>query len=226
MLKRGIATGVWLIFFTSLATGRPAWAKPADLPSNHQHECECGDDEKPRKFSIELGINSKGIIFNIDVGKVEPEPTPVIDAFLPAFVEHWLQHAGDALMRPERTWTMEHLLRLAQAVGSTPATQMTGATGPAPLTEKELQARQLFEMAEVYRRTGRHEAARQCYQRVHLAAPTSRWGRSAVERIQEMEERLRDAAEEQGIPSRDHPEASNRDIRNGSILLGLVEFIY
>ena len=223
MLKRGIALGFWLGMSSFLASAQ-AFAKPADLPSHTQIECVDGDEPMPRRFSIELDINARGITLKVGAGTEQPEPAPAIDALMPAFVEQWLQHMADALSRPDRSGNLDYLLSRMPFVTGTPASPAKlGVTGQTTEVDKEQQVRRLYHVAELYRRTGRYESARHYYQRVHLVSPTSRLGQSAIERIQEIEERLRDAAEEQG---RDDPEASNRDIRNGSMLLGLVEITH
>ena len=93
-----------------------------------------------------------------------------------------------------------------------------------PGLELEKQLLQLFEAADQYRRTGLYESARYLYQRVHLLSPTSRLGRMAIEHLQELESRLRDSSEEQD--RREEPDDWQRDVRNGTIPLGLVRVTY
>jgi len=232
MLKRGIAASFWLIALSGLTSGTAAWAKPADLPGNQQIECAEGDDPPAkRKFSIELDITSKGITLKVGAEPVQPAPAPQIDAVLPAFVDQWLQHAGDALMRPDRIGSLDYLWSKVPYVGAPnvrtgPAASAVVGAVDQQIAQRDNQSRAFFALAEVYRRTGHYVSARDFYQRVHLLAPTSRLGQMAIDRIQEMDERLRDAAEEQGIPGRDEPEARNRDIRNGTLPLGLVRVTY
>lgn len=90
-------------------------------------------------------------------------------------------------------------------------------------------AQQLFEIAERHRRTGDLDRARKLFQQVHLVAPTTLHGRVAIVRIIELEERMRDASEEQGgqLPGRaDDPEQVFRDMHERSIPLGLVNVSY
>ena len=61
-----------------LLSAATVWAKPADLPSHNPIECHDSQEKT-----------------------VEPDTPPVVDAFLPAFVKAWLQHAADVLARPE-----------------------------------------------------------------------------------------------------------------------------
>jgi hypothetical protein len=227
MLRRGIALGFWLAFFSGLAAGTRVYAKPADLPANNQIECpDCGD-KAPRKFSLELEISPKGVNVQFGFGDTQPESPPILDPFLPAFFEHWLQHAADVFTQPQRSASLENLLKSVpylRAVKSAPPPETPSAAPPVvkgearPAVDFEKQIRQLFESADYYRRTGLYESARYLYQRVHLLAPTSRLGNLAIEHLQEIERRLREAGEEQ--------EPDERDVRNGSIPLGLVRVRY
>jgi hypothetical protein len=241
MLKRGIALGFGLALFCGFAAGASAVGKPADLPANNQIECpDCGDDPLPGKFSLELDFTPKGITVKMGVADAQPELPPAIDALLPAFVEQWLQHAGDAFSYPDRSGNIEYWLGQLPYIRSLQAASVgvddkTGATPkvvgaePKPAPDIEKQLRQIFESADQYRRTGLYESARYLYQRVHLLAPTSRLGRLAIEHLQEIESRLRSfgETEEQGNPDRrDEPEARQRDIRNGAMPLGLVRVRY
>lgn len=239
MLKQGIAMGFLSSVLWGQAAGQLAWGKPADLPANNQIECpDCSDDPVQRKFSLELEVTPKGITLKVEAGLAQPEQAPPIDAVLPAFVEQWLQHAGDALRRPDRSVSLDCLLgklpylswpHAASLLAQETLVRLPQVGDPekAPLAEKEKQTRQLFEMADLCRRTGVYEAARFFYQRVHLLSPTTRLGRLAIDRLQEIEIRLRDDAEEQGAPGRDGaPESRLRDIRNGSMPLGLVVVTY
>jgi hypothetical protein len=96
----------------------------------------------------------------------------------------------------------------------------------APAT-RESQSLQLFKTAESCRLAGDFEKARRCYQQVHLLTPTSRVGRLSIDRLGEIEERMRESTEESDAPApAGKPEQSRRDIRQGSIPLGLVEISY
>jgi hypothetical protein len=238
MLQRGIALGFWLALIGGFATGARAWAKPGDLPAYNRVECpECGGEQAPRKFALELKITPKGVDIQVGFDNLQPETPPAIDPFFPAFIEYWLQHAGDAITHPDRSLTWNQLWASVPYLRSFPAaavqpepTPMTAppvVKGEAKPVDFEKQLRQLYDAADQYRRTGLHTAARYLYQRVHLLAPTSRLGRLAIEHLQEIESRLRDASEEQGNPDRrDEPETWERDIRNGAIPLGLVCLMY
>jgi hypothetical protein len=168
MFLRRIAVWSW-VALVAFSGGTTASAKPADLPSHQPIEC-AGDDPPMRQLSIDIDISPRGITFRLDTRAVEPEPIPAIDALLPAFVEQWLQHTADTLVRPERM-SPERLLRHL----------------PMVLT------------------------------------PMNSLSRAAMELLHGRAEDLGDASEEQTIPV---PEAGNRDIRNGSILLGLVEIVH
>ena len=216
MFKRGIAASFWFAVLSGLLSGATAWAKPADLPSNEPIECENGGDP-PMKTTPPIDV----------------EPAPALDPFLPAFVEQWLQHAADALMRPDRAGNLDFLLgqlpksAFGAAVEPTvPAPQVVGVEKKQAV-DAEKHIRHLFESADLYRRSGLMDAARFIYQRVHLLSPTSRLGQLAIQRLQEIESRQRDDAEEQSQPSRPRePDVRMRDLRNSTMPLGLVEVTY
>ena len=92
---------------------------------------------------------------------------------------------------------------------------------------KDAQAQRIFEIAERFRRAGDYSEARACYQQVHRLTPVSLHGRVAITRLIEIEERMTDAAEEQGSPGRaddtDDPEQAFRDMRDRTVPLGLVD---
>lgn len=203
MLKRGMAS-FWLGVMSGLVAAATAWAKPADLPSVNPIECH---DSQEKSAPI-----------------AEPESAPALDGTLPAFLECWLQHAADVLRRPDRVLTVENLWRqlpAATATVSEPAAPKVAGVE----TKADKQIRHLFDVADHYRRTGLYDAARFCFQRVHLLSPTSRLGQLAIERLQEIEDRLRES--EQSEPSRkDEGGPQSRDIRNGTMPLGLVVVTY
>jgi len=92
---------------------------------------------------------------------------------------------------------------------------------------KNMQAQRLFEIAEGHRRSRNFDMARKLYQQVHLLTPTTLHGRVAIVRLIEIEERMREASEEQGGPGRnDDPEQVYREMRDRTIPLGLVEVSY
>ncbi len=95
------------------------------------------------------------------------------------------------------------------------------------LTKTET-AQRLFEMAERHRRANEYDMARHLYQQVHLLTPTTLHGRVAIVRIIELEDRLRDVSEEQGIPGRSDvdPEEMFRDMQGRTVPLGLVDVSY
>ena len=106
-----------------------------------------------------------------------------------------------------------------------------------------MEARHLFEVAERCRRKGDVAKARTCYEEVHLMCPTSRYGRLAIDRLQELEQASIDATEEQdappALPSEAEPplgaapdkatppaERLHRKIHDETQPLGLVERVY
>jgi hypothetical protein len=98
--------------------------------------------------------------------------------------------------------------------------------GPDAAQAKDRLAERLFEAGEKCRRAGDFNRARTCYQEVHLVTPTTLHGRVAMVRIAEIEERMREAAEEQGNPRGDGPQDVYLRMRNRTVPLGLVEVSY
>jgi hypothetical protein len=96
---------------------------------------------------------------------------------------------------------------------------------PTSADPRDQQARQAYETAEQARRAGDYAKARISYQQVHLLAPTSRLGRSAIDRITEMEQRLRDASEE-AEPTAPSPQRLRRSSLDGYMPLGRIEVTY
>jgi hypothetical protein len=119
----------------------------------------------------------------------------VSPTLVPACVEMWLQKVGEMFFVQQRDVFV-------------------------PFNTPERQVRDLFERAEKCRRSGDFANARTNYQRLHMLAPTSRLGRLAIDRIIEIEERMREPAEEA------EPPQSFRQMRERSQPLGLVEVTY
>jgi hypothetical protein len=205
MGKRIWILGVWTSIVLGLTFGAgAAWAKPADLPVPSQPECVDGTDD-PVQGSLSITFDLLTGRFSVEVtAKTEPPATidAVCPAFLPALFEQLVTQASNALAQSYR----------------------------APTTEEKL-ANQLFRDAENCARQGQLEKARLYFQQTHLLAPTSKLGRQAIDRLQQIEERMRDAAEESTDPPSPpsgalDPEAMYRSIRNRTIPLGLVVVSY
>lgn len=133
-----------------------------------------------------------------------------LDAPVTLMVEHTSAHT--ALQQ------LLHSVRLGYVIEN----DVVKITTPQGLTANDLQAQRLFETAERLRRGSKHDQARRLYQQVHLLTPTTLHGRMAIVRLGEMEERLRNAAEE----ATDDKEEMFRELRERSIPLGLVELSY
>jgi hypothetical protein len=132
-------------------------------------------------------------------GGARPEPAPAIDgvypAVMPIYIEVLLRNMGQAF----------GLMRQPAPGARIDSTDV-----------KTTESQRLFEIAEVYRRTGHLASARFFFQRVHLVEPTGRLGRLAMDRISEIESRLREA-EESGAD----PESQFHDMRDRTMPLGL-----
>jgi hypothetical protein len=230
MYKKVATVGFWLGVLAGLAAGATAWGKPADLPTNNQIECSDGADDPPvqRKFALELEFTPQGITVKVGLADDDPAPAPAIDPVLPAFIEQWLQHLGDLLTQPERAISLDALRNKLPRLDASEKAPQVPSSEPQPRagqTDKDtdMRALQMFIVAEVCRQAGRYEAARYYYQRVHLLAPTSRVGQLAIERLQQVEERLRDDAEEAApAEGSDPPQSMNREPHKGLMPLGLV----
>ena len=130
-----------------------------------------------------------------------------LDAPVTLMVEHTSAHT--ALQQ------LLHSVRLGYVIEND-VVKITTSQG---VMANDVQALRLFETAERLRRGSKYDQARTLYQQVHLLTPTTLHGRMAIVRLGEMEERLRDAAEE----ATDDPEELFRELRERSIPLGLVE---
>ena len=195
MWKKFVAMSVCLSAFLGLACGPAAWGKPADLPVPGQMQCPDGEEKVPHgEITLGLDLLTGRVTVKVETAAA-PEWAPLtIDAVMPALIEQLFTQAAEAL---------------AQRRDGVPAA--------------DKQAQRLFEVAERLRRSGNYEKARVTYQQVHLLTPTSRLGRLAIDRLQEVEERMREPFEESGD---DDPEALFRDMRENSVPLGLVELSY
>ena len=193
-----VATSLAFLLSIGLPFAPSASAKPADLPEDDKIHCPQGQEKGEHGgVTIDLDLLSGGLA-------VEP---PRIDAVSPtivqAWVEQWIQMLGEACLQQGR-----------DGVRSTS-------------DSKEAQARQEFEAAERDRRSGHFADARNRFQRVHLLAPTSRLGRLAIDRLTEIEQRIRDAGEEAEPPIPNaEPMQSRRSLGDGWKPLGLVELTY
>jgi hypothetical protein len=223
MLKRWCVAGALLAAMFLNWPGR-ANATPAGLPPDDPIACG-GAAPAKGKFSIELGVSSKGITLKFGVESAQPEATPTLDTVMPAFVEHWLSHMGDVLTHPGRAADLQALAGNFPFVRTWTGAETTSSTKPAPKVAEDKRARRLFDLAETQRRLGNHDAARVFYQRVHVTSPTTPLGKLAIERLIELENGLPGGAEEQGVPPT-NPESLFRNMRNRTVPLGLVEVSY
>lgn len=156
------------------------------------------------RFNVELGISTKGIWLKMFRSEPEGE-APAIDTMSPALLPTYL----DVLMKH---------------VGGMLSTRMNAGPDAVIATTDQgtAQAQRLFDMAETYRRLGLYGSARFYFQRVHSLQPTTPLGRLAIERLTEVEDRLRDA-EESG---NEDPDQVYRRMQQNTMPLGLVELTY
>ena len=177
-----------------------AGSKPAGLPANQQ--IECPDCQEPGRGEV---VVISGGSLEVEPAKDEPKGAAVLDTvsptLVPMYLELLLRQIGGLLVPTQDA--------LGRAVG--------GASEKAAA-----QARRFFDLAEFYRRNGHFDSARFYYQRVHSLQPTTLLGRLAIERLTEIEGRLREA-EESGA---EDPETVYRRMREQTMPLGLVELTY
>jgi hypothetical protein len=199
MLQRNWIFGVWMSLLLGSLCGGVAYAKPADLPVPSQPECIDGtDDPAQGSLSITLDLLTGRIAVEL---KAKPEPSAAIDAVCPSLLPALFEHL------------------VAQAGNA--------LTRPAKTVEERM-AEQLFHDGEIFARRGQLEKARLLFQQAHLLAPTSKLGRQAIDRLQKIEERMRDSAEESTDPPAVplDPEAMYRNLRDRTVPLGLVIVSY
>lgn len=207
MKKYLFAANGLLAVVLGVSSGPSAWAKPSDLPADNKIECtECGEETHRGSITIGLDLFTGRVNVDVKINATVPPPPMAIDSVTPMLVEQLLREVSGYL-----------------------ASGPTGSTDkPAVAQDRKRQAQHLFQIAERCYRTGDFEKARTCYQQVHLLTPTSQLGRSAIDRLSQVEERLRDATEEQDLPAPQgtEPEEAFRNLRQRSIPLGLVELSY
>jgi hypothetical protein len=198
MGKRTWILGIWISMLLGPLCGSVVWAKPADLPVPSQPEC-VGGKVDPEHGSLSITLDFLTGRIAVEIMPKIEQP-PAIDAVSPTFLP--------ALFEQLLTQAGNALAR--------------------PATAQEKLASQLFRDAEQCARQGQFQKARLFYQQTHLLAPTSKIGQRAIDRLQQIEERMRDTTEESthppGFPV--DPEALYRDIRNRTIPLGLVVVSY
>jgi hypothetical protein len=108
MKTKWCAAGVVLALAAVLIGAPASWAKPGDLPSPNDIECQDGDGAK-KTLEIELGLGTNGFTFRWGT-RPAPEMTPNLDAFLPAFLDQFVVHLADLLARPDRIIGIDALL--------------------------------------------------------------------------------------------------------------------
>lgn len=200
MRKYVVAMGLFWSTFFSLACGPAVWAKPADLPADEKIQCPEGQEKSEHGgITIDFDVPLGRVKLNVEFGTAPAPIDAVCPSLLPAYVEQLLQQVGELFFLPMRS----------------------------AVETPDKEARRLFDDAEKCRRSGDYEKARMEFQRVHLLTPTSPVGRSAIDRIIEIEERMRESTEGQDAPSPSgDEEESLRDLRERSEPLGMVEVSY
>ena len=199
-MKRYLFSSLLLSLILGLAPLSAAWAKPSDLPADNQIQCpDCGEEKSHGSITIGLDVLTGRISVTVEAAKTAAAPPMAIDTLTPACIEQLLKLVGEVLAN-----------RLDNNVG-VPA-------------DRDRQARRLFQVAEMRTRAGDLSAARTFYQQVHMLTPTSRLGQLAIDRLVQIEERMREASEPSEEPApKTNPEGAFRRLRERTIPLGLVE---
>jgi hypothetical protein len=163
-------TTIWKATVVSIALGAAAaamgQAKPPDLPAAQEVRCQ-----DTNTTDIALADQDTG---SIPPGQEAIEPNPPVAMSLDAWCPCALPLIVERLC--------ERVLAIMQVSGPAPVV-ITGDEFSASAQE----ACRLYELACRCSREGKLERARNCLRQAHLANPTCRFGRLAIERLMEME---------------------------------------
>jgi hypothetical protein len=172
------------------ATAPPSAAKPPDLPADPEINCPEGREPSERgRFGTELEPRNGRSEVEVEVrspARAGAAPCLELDVLCPSLVPMLLER----ILQPGfETEAQDHRAAAATAVRDETEGQVAhGADdGPVAPTATAVQVETMFEIAERCRRDGDMARARTCYQETHLLAPTSRFGRLAVERLRQLE---------------------------------------
>jgi hypothetical protein len=171
------------------AVGTAGFAKPPDLPLGLEVWCAEGVAAHPEGVRQDSGLA-------ISLRPAAAEPGPTLEPAVAICVDAWCPVTLPFLV--ERM--CERLLAIMQVGGEATATPELAASAE--------EARRYYELACRCAREGKLERARDCLRQAHLANPTCRFGRLAIERLLEME--AVGPAEEASEPPAARPKAAPR----------------
>jgi hypothetical protein len=179
------------------SSGTVSVAKPPDLPAENDVQCQDGREEAAYgTFTLGWDVLS-GNVWTKNEPKGQPSAEAVCVGVLcpnvPLLVQWLYQRAQTtaAARNPSTAGVVRDAVRLGPNFAATAE-----------------QARQLYEISGRCVREGNLEQARACLRQAHLANPTCRFGRLAIERLQQLESNDAEACEEPGKPAK--PNASPR----------------
>jgi hypothetical protein len=187
------------------------YTKPPDLPNRSDVRCEDRDKPAPRQSAIETQQQS---------GEVAPVCIDVWAQGMMPFIVQRLCQQMFSITQPNSSESIQFPVRDASA-----ETVRRGGVIAVVATDPELtttaeQARELYELASRFARQGNLDRARACLRQAHLANPTCRFGRLAIERLQELEAPATGEETSEPTPPRTDPRpgSTREPNRNGDNL--------
>jgi hypothetical protein len=218
-------------------------AEPEESPQTNQPEQTARVRELRNQMSQPISLNFKDIPFREAIREVSAVSGVAIELDRNALADHGVNLDSPVTLvvedlsltsvlhlmldRSALTWELRDgvvtIVPQARNQGRLPQQRNLNQ---AAVDTREREARQLFKIAEDCRHRRDFDRARTCYQQVHRLAPTSRLGQMAMDRLQEIEQRMLDPLEESEPEVIRDPEQTFRNIRRWSIPLGLVEITY
>ena len=192
MLKSRWSAALLIIWLGGTAVSASE-AKPSGLPANQDVRCPEACEE-PGELPIELGLQCP-MTLQTQVA-IEQQTQSDVGA-APICLDLWCPSVLPLLVQR----ICERFLAIGQQAVAQPHGD-AGQRDPMFAATAE-QARQLYEIAARCAREGNLEQARACLRQAHLANPTCRFGRLAIERLQELE--ATESGAETGEPRPESP---------------------
>ncbi len=202
-----------------MVPGAVSVAKPPDLPADQEVRCDDDGDAPtlPRQAADPDGAGA---------GQRPHGPlnTPVgPDLAAPVCLDVWCPHVAPLLVQRlyEYLVACAAAARPAAPVRDASAGDVNRGSAPAPADEPEdhsdsaEQARHLYEIAARCLCVGNLEQARMCLRAAHLANPTCRHGRLAIDRLQKLEAVGDEEASEPPAPATGEPPLSKPHPNDG-----------
>ncbi len=168
---------VWL----GAAATSVSQAKPPDLPAANHVRCE--DDDAP-------GTGQPRFEWDATTRQLRPAIEGQAAASIPICIDGWCPSVLPFILESicERLWPIVPT-GVAVPTAMAPRDAMTDDVrrGDPEFANSAEEARHLYELAARFARAGKLIEARACLRKAHLANPTCRFGRLAMQRLQELE---------------------------------------